>query len=91
MATLGRRIADWVAGMGYADLPEGTVHEAKRRILDSIGTCLGAYHSRPAKVARAMAAAVRDTRGGHHLGHHTLDHAGTGSIRQRRDGSLPGL
>jgi 2-methylcitrate dehydratase len=64
MATLGRRIADWVAGMGYADLPEGTVHEAKRRILDSIGTCLGAYHSRPAKVARAMAAGVRDTRAG---------------------------
>lgn len=64
MATLGRRIADWVSGLSYAALPEKTVHEAKRRVLDSIGTCLGAYHSRPAKVARAMAQAVRDTRAG---------------------------
>jgi len=64
MPTLGRRIAEWVHELSYAALPEKTVHEVKRRILDSIGTCLGAYHSRPAKVARAMAQAVRDTRAG---------------------------
>jgi len=64
MATLGRRIADWVEGVTYEALPAKTVHEAKRRILDSIGTCLGAYHSRPAKVGRAIAQAVRDTRAG---------------------------
>ena len=64
MATLGRRIADWVHGISYAALPDKTVHEAKRRILDSIGTCLGAYHVRPAKVARAVAQSVVDTRAG---------------------------
>lgn len=64
MATIGRRIAEWVAGVKYEQIPEKTIHETRRRILDSIGTALGAYHSRPAKVARAMAMAVNDTRAG---------------------------
>jgi 2-methylcitrate dehydratase len=64
MATIGRRIAQWVSGLSYDQLPEKTVHEVKRRILDSIGTCLGAYHSRPGKVARAAAMSVCDSRAG---------------------------
>ena len=64
MATLGRRIAEWVNNLTCDRLTPDTVHETKRRILDSIGTCLGAYHSRPAKVARATAMAVNDTRAG---------------------------
>ena len=64
MATIGRRIAQWVSRLSYDQLPDKTVHETKRRILDSIGTCLGAYHNRPAKVARAAALAVSDTPGG---------------------------
>ncbi len=55
MATLGRRIAEWVAGLSYDDLPPTTVHEAKRRVLDSIGCCLGAYRSAPAVIAREVA------------------------------------
>ncbi|NOX57592.1 MAG: MmgE/PrpD family protein [Planctomycetes bacterium] len=64
MATIGRRIAKWVHQLSYDQLPDKTVHETKRRILDSIATTLGAYHSRPAKVARAVAMAVSDTRAG---------------------------
>ena len=64
MATIGRRIANWVANLKYEQLGDKTVHETKRRILDSIGTTLGAYHSRPAKVSRALALAVNDTRAG---------------------------
>ncbi|GJM24797.1 MAG: propanediol utilization protein [Phycisphaerae bacterium] len=64
MATIGRRIAKWVHELSYDQLPDKTIHEVKRRILDSIGTCLGAYHSRPAKVARATAMAVCDSRAG---------------------------
>jgi len=58
--TLGRRIAQWVRQLRYPDLPERTVHEVKRRVIDSIATSLGAYDSHPAKVARAMAMAVND-------------------------------
>jgi 2-methylcitrate dehydratase len=64
MPTIARRIADWVAALKFEDLPAKTVHEAKRRILDSIGTALGAYRSRPAQVARAAAMSVSDNRAG---------------------------
>ncbi len=64
MATIGRSIAEWVHGLTYEQLPTQTIHECKRRILDSLATTLGAYHARPAKVARAVAMAVSDTRAG---------------------------
>lgn len=64
MATIARRIAQWADDLKYEQLPERTIHEVKRRILDSIGTCLGAYHSRPAQVARAVAESVNDSRAG---------------------------
>ncbi len=63
MATLGHRIAEWVATTSYSDLPAHTVHEAKRRVLDSIGCCLGAYRSAPAVIAREVAASASDTAG----------------------------
>ncbi|MFQ5590512.1 MAG: MmgE/PrpD family protein [Phycisphaerae bacterium] len=58
--TIARRMAKWVRDLKYEDLPEKTVHEVKRRIIDSIATSLGAYHSAPAKIARAKAKAVND-------------------------------
>lgn len=64
MATIARRIAQWANDLQYDQLPARTIHEVKRRILDSIGTCLGAYRSRPAKVARAIAESVVDSRAG---------------------------
>jgi 2-methylcitrate dehydratase len=53
--TLARRIATWVNGLRYADLPKQTVHEVKRRVIDSLATCLGAYRSSPARIAREKA------------------------------------
>ncbi len=63
MATLGRRIAEWASEITYADLPSKTVHEAKRRVLDSIGCCLGAYKSAPAGIAREVALSAADASG----------------------------
>ena len=53
-------MARWADELKYGDLPDKTIHEVKRRVIDSIGTCLGAYRSRPAKIARAKARAVSD-------------------------------
>lgn len=64
MATVARRMAEWVTGLDYEQLPDKTVHEVRRRVLDSIGCALGAYHAAPAKIARAMATAIHDTRAG---------------------------
>ncbi|MFQ5462386.1 MAG: MmgE/PrpD family protein [Phycisphaerae bacterium] len=58
--TLARKIARWTDALRFEDLPEKTVHEVKRRVIDSLATTMGAYRSRPAKIARAKAEAVCD-------------------------------
>jgi 2-methylcitrate dehydratase len=58
--TIARKMAKWARQLRYEDLPEKTIHEVKRRVIDSITTTLGAYNSHPAKVVRAKAMAVND-------------------------------
>lgn len=52
--TLARRAAD----ASFEKLGTRTVHEVKRRVLDSIGCALGAWQSRPGRVTRELAAGV---------------------------------
>jgi len=59
--TIARRMAQWARALSYEDLPDRTIHEVKRRVVDSVATCLGAYHSHPARIARAKAMAVSDS------------------------------
>lgn len=58
MATLAHWLAERAQKLTYGDLSAATTHEVKRRILDSIGTALGAWSSRPARVTRKAAMAV---------------------------------
>ncbi len=58
MPTLAERIAQLAKQTGFESLSDRTVHEAKRRVLDSIGTALGAWDSRPARVTRTIASQV---------------------------------
>ncbi len=58
--TIARKMAQWVDAIKFEDLPEKTVHEVKRRVIDSLATTLGAYHSNPAKIARAKAMSIVD-------------------------------
>ncbi len=58
--TIARTMAQWANALKYDALPDKTIHEVKRRVLDSIATCLGAYRSSPASIARAKAGAVSD-------------------------------
>ena len=39
---LANRLADYACQLRFEDLPKETVHEAKRRFLDSIATAVGA-------------------------------------------------
>jgi 2-methylcitrate dehydratase len=68
MATLAQRIAEWAEKASFDSLGPRTVHEIKRRVLDSIGTALGAWTSRPAGVTRDVAQAVTAPRGASLLG-----------------------
>jgi 2-methylcitrate dehydratase len=68
MSTLAHRLAEWAQQARFDTLSRKTVHEVNRRILDSLGTALGAWSSRPAKVTRAVAQSVRVDNGASLLG-----------------------
>jgi 2-methylcitrate dehydratase len=55
MDHITRSIAELVTRLDYADLPESVVHDAKRRIIDTIGCALAAFDDEPVRIARAVA------------------------------------
>ena len=52
-------LSAYAASLTYEDLPADTVHEARRRILDSVGCALGAYDATPCRIARELAPVVQ--------------------------------
>ena len=65
---LARRIAERALKTTFDQLDASVVHEAKRRVLDSIGTALGAWTSGPARVTREAAGSVASADGANLLG-----------------------
>ncbi len=68
MATLASKLAHWTLAQRDDRLPPETVHEVKRRVIDSIGCALGAYHKPPSCIARAKALSISDAHAGTVLG-----------------------
>ena len=58
MPTLAETLSGYASSLRYEDLPDETVHLAKRFIIDTLGCGLGGYTSEPARVAREMAGMV---------------------------------
>jgi len=56
--TLAERFADYAASLRYEDLTPEAIHEAKRRLLDSLACAMGALNSEPATIARNLALTV---------------------------------
>jgi 2-methylcitrate dehydratase len=54
VAPLARRLAEYAASVEFESLAPETVHEVKRRVLDSFGCAFGAYDSEVARIARAV-------------------------------------
>lgn len=50
-----RQIADYTLSVSYSDLPPEVIHDCKRRVLDTLGCGLGAFHDEPCRIARAIA------------------------------------
>lgn len=50
--SVAEKLANYVDSLGYNDLDEKVVHEAKRRIIDTIACAIGAYNSTPVKTVR---------------------------------------
>ena len=55
---LEQRMVRYAATLDYADLDEAVVHQAKRRIIDTIGGALAAYAAPPSRIARQLATPV---------------------------------
>src|SRR5437762_4244034 len=61
MDNLAHRLARYANNLRFEDLPEKTVHEVKRRFIDSLGCAMGAISGEPARIARILACTVRST------------------------------
>ena len=57
------RLADYAAGFDIAALDEQVVHQAKRRVVDTIGGALAAYTAPPSRIARRLAWPVAGSEG----------------------------
>ena len=58
MDATARFLSAYAASLDYRDLPPDTVHEARRRILDSVGCGLGGFAAEPCRIARDLAPAL---------------------------------
>src|SRR5215208_4038854 len=53
--TLAHQLADYACALRFEDLSREVVHEVKRRVIDSLGCALGAWHEEPFVIARRVA------------------------------------
>ncbi len=53
--TLAHQLANYSSSFRFEDLSHEVVHEAKRRVIDSLGCALGAWDEEPCAIARKVA------------------------------------
>src|SRR5256714_12999998 len=63
--SLAERLADFAAALRFEHLPAAAVHEVKRRVIDSVGCALGAWHTEPCAIARRVASTMSAQNGAH--------------------------
>src|SRR5260370_3664843 len=65
---LAKRLADYAANLTFERLDERTVHEVRRRLIDSFACALGAYGAGAPNVARAICRRVSSEPAATYLG-----------------------
>ncbi|MGQ0633641.1 MAG: MmgE/PrpD family protein [Planctomycetaceae bacterium] len=68
MSNLAERIAQYAVNLKFEDLDKRTVHEVRRRLLDSFACALGAWEARAPQVARAVCRRVTSDPAATYLG-----------------------
>lgn len=53
--SLAHQLAEYAGALNFDDLSKETVHEVKRRVIDSLGCALGAWDEEPCRIARKVA------------------------------------
>src|SRR5262245_38239015 len=65
---LADELARYATGLQFSQLDEATVHEVRRRTIDSLACALGAYRAGAPSVARRVASRVTAKPGANYLG-----------------------
>src|SRR5216110_1424653 len=68
--SLAHQFAEYACALRFEDLSRETVHEVRRRVIDSIGCALGAWNEEPCVVARTVASDFSAKNGGTIIGTH---------------------
>ena len=55
---LAERLADYTTSLSYDDLPDGVIHTARQRLVDTLGCALGAIDSEPVRSIRSYLATL---------------------------------
>jgi 2-methylcitrate dehydratase len=56
---LADKLSRYALSLQYSALPSSTIHEVKRRVIDSLGCALGAFYEKPAVYSRTIASRVK--------------------------------
>lgn len=65
---LAEKIAQFATSLSFEDLPDSTVNEVKRRLIDSLGCGYGAWTAPPVRIARKYASFTSSEAGGTVIG-----------------------
>ena len=57
------KLTDYAQKLRYEDLPAETVHTAKVRVIDTLGSLIGGFFADPCRIARDVAAAMPNDNG----------------------------
>jgi 2-methylcitrate dehydratase len=68
MKNFSERLAEYAASLEFSNLSPEVVHEAKRRLIDSLGCALGAYRSELGKIVMRLGQKAESTYGATLLG-----------------------
>ncbi|MFN0054624.1 MAG: MmgE/PrpD family protein [Planctomycetales bacterium] len=68
MSQLAQRLADYACGLSFEQLDPATVHEVRRRLIDSLACALGAWDAHAPRVARAICRRVTSEPAATYLG-----------------------
>ncbi|MDM7275397.1 MAG: MmgE/PrpD family protein [Thermoprotei archaeon] len=62
MATLARRLAEWVEGFTFKDIKGDELLEIKKRFVDTMAVAVGAFNEEPVRIARWLAESTGGSR-----------------------------
>ena len=63
MDKISQYLAEYALSLDFKGLPEEEVHEAKRRVIDSLGIAMAGYNEEPCRIARSLALETSAMRG----------------------------